>query len=134
MGLVSYLLKDFYRLFKRSNLPNKHDILAYSEYKTLFNSDLLIILQNQNFRNAFRPSTLDGFFEFFNKELVKHLDYKFHNRRLKKHRADLTAAMFEFLHLSLTHVYDNKDDSQSVTKTDIQNRPKSLNQKSTSLK
>ena len=62
MGLVSYLLKDFYLLFRRSNLPNKHDILAYSEYKTLFNSDLLMILQNQNFRNAFRPSTIDGFF------------------------------------------------------------------------
>jgi len=60
--LVSCLPKDFYRLFRRSNLPNKHDILAYSEYKTLFNSDLLMILQNQNFRNAFRPSTLNSFF------------------------------------------------------------------------
>ena len=74
MGLVSYLLKDLYRLFRRSNSPNKHDILAYSEYKTLFNSDLLMILQNQNFLNAFRPSTLDSFFEFVNKELDKHLD------------------------------------------------------------
>ena len=74
MVLVSYLLRDFYWLFRRSNLPNKHDILAYSEYKTLFNSDLLMILQNQNFRNAFLPSTLDSFFEFFNKELDKHLD------------------------------------------------------------
>jgi hypothetical protein len=131
MGLVSYLLKEFYLLFRRSNLPNKHDILAYSEYKTLFNSDLLMILQNQNFRNAFRPSTIDSFFKFFNKELDKHLDYKFHNRTLEKHRAKLTVAMFEFLHLSLDHVYDNKDDSQSETKTDIQNRPKWLNQKLT---
>ena len=62
MGLVSYLLKDLYRLFRRSNLPNKQDIFAYSEYKTLVNSDLLILLQNQNFRKAFRPSTLGGFF------------------------------------------------------------------------
>ena len=134
MGLVSYLLKDLYRLFRRSNLPNKHDILAYSEYKNLFNSDLLMLLQNQNFRNAFRPSTLDGFFEFCNKGLDKHPDYKFHNRRLEKHRADLTAAMVGFLHLSLAHLYDNKDNSQSETKTDIQDRPKSLNLKSTSLK
>ena len=91
-----------------------------------------MLLQNQNFRNAFRPSTLDGFFEFFNKGLDKHLDYKFHNRRLEKHQAELTAAMFEFMHLSLAHVYNNKDDRQSETKTDIQDRPKSLNQKSTS--
>ena len=27
--------------------------------------------------------------------------------------------MVEFLHLSLAHLYDNKDDSQSETKTDI---------------
>ena len=97
--------------------------------KILFNSDLLMLLQNQNFRNAFRPSTLYGFFEFFNKGLDKHPDYKFHNRRLEKHRADLTAAMVEFLHLSPAHLYDNKDDSQSETKTDIQDRPKSLNLK-----
>ena len=96
MGLVSYLLKDLHRLFRRSNLPNKHDILAYSEYKTLFNSDLLMLLQNQNFRNAFRPSTLYGFFEFFNKGLDKHPDYKFHNRRLEKHRADLTLLWWGF--------------------------------------
>ena len=74
------------------------------------------------------------FFEFFNKELTKHLDYKFHNRKLEKHRAEFTAAMFEFLHLSLAHVYDNKDDSHSKTKTDIQDKHKSLNLKSTSLK
>ena len=102
--------------------------------KILFNSDLLMLLQNQNFRNAFWPSTLDGFFEFFNKGLDKHLDYKFYNRTLEKHRAELAAAMVKFLHLSLAHLYDNKDDSQSETKTDIQDRPKSLNLKSTPLK
>ena len=48
-----------------------------------------MLLQNQNFRNAFWPSTLDGFFEFFNKGLNKHPDYKFHNRRLEKHRSEL---------------------------------------------
>ncbi len=42
--------------------------------------------------------------------------------------------MVEFLHLSLAHLYDKKDDSQSETKTDIQDRPKSSNLKSTSLK
>jgi len=82
----------------------------------------------------FGPARSMVFFEFFDKELDNHLDYKFHNRRLEKHRADLTAAMEGFLHLSLAHLYDNKDNSQSETKTDIQDRPKSLNLKSTSLK
>ena len=33
MGLVSYLLKDLYRLFRRSNLPDKHDLLHIQNTK-----------------------------------------------------------------------------------------------------
>ena len=51
----------------------------------------------------FGPARSMVFFEFFDKELDNHLDYKFHNRRLEKYRAKLTAVIFEFLHLSLAH-------------------------------
>jgi hypothetical protein len=117
MGLSTFLIRERYISIKRSFMPNKHDIQTFSKYRILFNRDLLTLFRTHDFKKSFQASKLDNFYAFFYNGLDTDSEYKFHNKKLEKHRGVLLSSMREFLDLSLIILHEHSVDGNSnITK------------------